>query len=154
MGFVVHGGGRLEDLIDETAGERATKRIADAGGDRLLRNVQDRTPVQTGRLLASISRGPVTPRLTPTGGIAWGVTVGSDDPKAPHVEWTTRPHDIPGAFGRPYPFGVGGRFEGRFHPGTTGQHMFSRGAIATLEQVDQFARPAVALFRREVTRER
>jgi hypothetical protein len=27
------------------------------------------------------------------------------------------PHDIPGAFGIPAPFGVGGRFSGRFHPG-------------------------------------
>ncbi|HWF25176.1 MAG TPA: hypothetical protein VG275_07005 [Solirubrobacteraceae bacterium] len=25
-------------------------------------------------------------------------------------------HDIPGAFGIPAPFGVGGRFEGKFHP--------------------------------------
>jgi hypothetical protein len=31
----------------------------------------------------------------------------------------TSPHDIPGAFGYPLPFGVGGRFDGMFHPGTT-----------------------------------
>jgi hypothetical protein len=29
----------------------------------------------------------------------------------------TAPHDIPGAFGIPAPFGVGGRFGGKFHPG-------------------------------------
>lgn len=154
MGFVVHGGGRLEDLIDETAGDRATRRIADAGGDRLLHNVRERTPVVTGRLLLSISRGRVTRQLQPAGGVAYGVTVGTDDPKAPHVEWDTRPHDIPQAFGRPYPFGVGGRFDGKFHPGTTGQHMFSRGAMATLEDVPAVAAPALALFRREVIRER
>lgn len=30
----------------------------------------------------------------------------------------TSPHDIPGAFGYPPPFGIGGRFDGKFHPGT------------------------------------
>jgi hypothetical protein len=29
----------------------------------------------------------------------------------------TRAHDIPGAFGYALPFGIGGRFSGRFHPG-------------------------------------
>ena len=41
---------------------------------------------------------------------------------APYVEYLeegTRPHDIPHAFGRPLPFGIGGRFEGKFHPGST-----------------------------------
>lgn len=30
----------------------------------------------------------------------------------------TAPHDIPGAWGIPAPFGIGGRFDGKFHPGT------------------------------------
>lgn len=29
----------------------------------------------------------------------------------------TAPHNIPGAFGIPAPFGVGGQFDGFFHPG-------------------------------------
>lgn len=40
---------------------------------------------------------------------------------APYIEYLeegTRPHDIPCAFGREYPFGIGGRFEGKFHPGS------------------------------------
>lgn len=46
----------------------------------------------------------------------------------PFLEEGTRPHDIPNAFGlgylpNPYtkvpPFGVGGRFNGKFHPGST-----------------------------------
>lgn len=40
---------------------------------------------------------------------------------APYVEYLeegTSPHDIPGAFGRPLPFGIGGRFDGKFHPGS------------------------------------
>ena len=31
----------------------------------------------------------------------------------------TPPHDIPRAFGYPLPFGIGGRFGGKFHPGIT-----------------------------------
>jgi len=41
---------------------------------------------------------------------------------APYVEYLeegTRPHDIPRAFGKPLPFGIGGRFDGKFHPGST-----------------------------------
>ena len=41
---------------------------------------------------------------------------------APYVEYLeegTSPHDIPGAFGRKLPFGIGGRFDGKFHPGST-----------------------------------
>jgi hypothetical protein len=39
-------------------------------------------------------------------------------PVADFVLGGTKPHDIPGAFGYPLPFGIGGRFEGKFHPGT------------------------------------
>ena len=41
---------------------------------------------------------------------------------APYVEYLeegTGPHDIPGAFGKSIPFGIGGRFDGKFHPGST-----------------------------------
>ena len=41
---------------------------------------------------------------------------------APYIEALEEgsgPHDIPGAFGIPAPFGVGGRFDGKFHPGST-----------------------------------
>ena len=44
-----------------------------------------------------------------------------DSSVAPYVEYLeegTEPHDIPGAFGRKLPFGVGGRFRGKFHPGS------------------------------------
>lgn len=40
---------------------------------------------------------------------------------APYVEYLeegTSPHDIPRAFGYPLPFGIGGRFNGKFHPGS------------------------------------
>ena len=45
-----------------------------------------------------------------------------DSSVAPYIEYLeegTGPHDIPGAFGRKLPFGIGGRFNGKFHPGST-----------------------------------
>lgn len=41
---------------------------------------------------------------------------------APYVEYLeegTKEHNIPRAFGRPLPFGTKGRFNGKFHPGST-----------------------------------
>ena len=38
----------------------------------------------------------------------------------------TIPHDIPGAFGYPLPFGMTGRFGGMFHPGTKPTHFIER----------------------------
>lgn len=43
-------------------------------------------------------------------------------PYAQYLENGTSPHDIPGAFGFTLPFGIGGRFNGMFHPGST-KHM-------------------------------
>ena len=44
-----------------------------------------------------------------------------DSSIAPYIEYLeegTQPHNIPGAFGRKLPFGIGGRFNGKFHPGS------------------------------------
>ena len=40
-------------------------------------------------------------------------------PYVSYLEEGTTPHNIPGAFGRKLPFGIGGRFNGKFHPGST-----------------------------------
>ena len=44
---------------------------------------------------------------------------GTISPYVTYLEEGTSPHDIPGAFGRALPFGIGGRFDGKFHPGST-----------------------------------
>lgn len=36
-----------------------------------------------------------------------------------YLELGTAPHDIPRAFGKDLPFGIGGKFDGKFHPGST-----------------------------------
>ena len=43
---------------------------------------------------------------------------GSVAPYVQYLEEGTSPHDIPRAFGKPLPFGIGGRFDGKFHPGS------------------------------------
>lgn len=58
---------------------------------------------------------------------------GSVAPYIQYLEEGTNPHDIPGAFGRPLPFGYGGRFDGYFHPGSTKHAGFiSRKAIEAI----------------------
>lgn len=45
-----------------------------------------------------------------------------DSSIAPYIdflEFGTQPHNIPGAFGKPLPFGTSGKFSGFFHPGST-----------------------------------
>jgi len=43
---------------------------------------------------------------------------GTVAPYVVYLEEGTKEHDIPGAFGRAFPFGIGGRFNGKFHPGS------------------------------------
>ena len=159
MSFVVTGGGRLEDRIDEAAPGRCARRIADAGGDRLEANTKRLTPVDRSpkrdrsrpHLRDTIDRSRVREYPTPFG-TAFAVTVATNDPIGPYVEWDTRAHDIPNAFGYGYDFGIGGRFGGRFHPGTQGHHMFARGAAETEAQLDEVARGPLEQLRREVFR--
>lgn len=56
----------------------------------------------------------------------------------------TKPHDIPGAFGIPPPFGIGGQFDGKFHPGTKPNPFPDRAW-------DQVETTVTSLFARKVT---
>lgn len=64
-------------------------------------------------------------------------------PYAPSLEDGSRPHDIPHAFGEPLPFGIGGRFDGKFHPGSK-KHM---GFISDPNRSDSFVGYALSYFR-------
>lgn len=142
----------LDSYFHEAAVHRAMRRIADDAGDAGVKATRRHTPTVTRKLLESIRRGPVLLHGGIGGTRGYGVKIFTDVDYAPDVEWNTRPHDIPGAFGRPLPFGVGGQFSGKFHPGTTGQHMFELGAAELDSQIRVVAAPALEVFVREVVR--
>lgn len=71
-------------------------------------------PYKSGKLKFSATQGAMYDSQT--------FRIHFDSSVAPYVEYLeegTGPHDIPGAFGRKVPFGIGGRFDGKFHPGST-----------------------------------
>ena len=71
-------------------------------------------PFFTGNLKFHATRGELTNSKT--------YIITFDSKIAPYVEALeegSKPHDIPGAFGRDFPFGLGGKFNGKFHPGST-----------------------------------
>ncbi|MFI6979313.1 HK97-gp10 family putative phage morphogenesis protein [Embleya sp. NPDC050154] len=85
--------------IDGRAYERGLRRwigrISDGAKDamtrtgmRMVREAQERCPVDTGRLRSSIRHS------TSGSGRSWTVTVGTNVNYAPHVEFGTRPHII------------------------------------------------------------
>ena len=74
-------------------------------------------PLKTGKLRDSAVYQ--TPVISMFGASVSTITFDSAvAPYIPYLQEGTSPHDIPHAFGRPLPFGIGGRFEGKFHPGS------------------------------------
>jgi hypothetical protein len=69
-------------------------------------------PKDTGDLSKSIHKRALT-----LGGSQLSIMITADAPYALPVHEGSKPHNIPGAFGYKLPFGIGGRFEGFFHPG-------------------------------------
>lgn len=70
-------------------------------------------PYKTGKLKFNATQGAMYNNET--------YRIHFDSSIAPYVEYLeegTEPHDIPGAFGKKLPFGIGGRFQGKFHPGS------------------------------------
>jgi hypothetical protein len=170
----------LLDMIDAHARitHRTGQRIADAGVDRLERNVRRRTPIDTnpfrhrperprGSLLASVHRnGPVV-LVVVAGRASWRGEVLTYDPIARYVEHDTPPHKIRartpggrlrfqsrygfvGRDGQLYPPGTWISVGEVNHPGTKGQHMFSLGAWATEREYASYARDPLQRWKREV----
>lgn len=168
------------DLVGahERITRRAARRIADAGVDRLERNVQRRTPIDTnpfrhnperprGTARASIKRRADVEFTVRGGHETYRGLVESDDPIIRYVEFDTPPHTIRsrtpggrlrfqsrhgfvGADGRFYPPGTWVSVEEVEHPGTKGAHMFSLGAWATEREFRQYATDPLARWKREV----
>lgn len=71
-------------------------------------------PYKTGKLKFNATSGSMYDDITYR--IHFSSTIA---PYVQYLEEGTRPHDIPRAFGKSLPFGIGGRFDGKFHPGST-----------------------------------
>ena len=70
-------------------------------------------PYKTGNLKFNATQGAMYDETT--------FRIHFDSSVAPYVQYLeegTDPHNIPGAFGYPLPFGTSGRFDGKFHPGS------------------------------------
>ena len=98
-------------------------------GRRMVTGIKEQSwfPFKSGKLRSNATSGNMINENT--------YVITFDSQIAPYVEYLeegTREHDIPHAFGygtyyadrpNPYtheiPFGVGGRFNGKFHPGST-----------------------------------
>lgn len=84
-------------------------------GDSLLEQIKKASwfPYKSGNLKFNATSGSMynatTYRIHFSGTVA---------PYVEYLEEGTEPHDIPRAFGRPLPFGIGGKFDGKFHPGS------------------------------------
>jgi len=90
-------------------------------GSQLLSLVKSASwfPYKTGRLKFHATSGMMMDSRT--------YRIHFDSTIAPYVEYLeegTGPHNIPKAFGRPLPFGTKGRFDGKFHPGSTKHQYF------------------------------
>lgn len=174
------GADALVELVDayEQASDRAARRIADAGVDRLERNVRRRTPIDTnpfrnrperprGALKRSVHRLEGLRRVVSGGRPSYSQDVVSYDPVADYVEFDTPPHVIrpriaggylhfqsrdgfTGRDGVYYPPGTWVTVAEVHHPGTKGQHMFSLGALDTEAELPDFARGPLAQWKREV----
>lgn len=84
-------------------------------GNNILNEIKRASwfPYKSGNLKFSATSGVL---LTPT-----TYLIHFDSTIAPYVSYLeegTGPHDIHGAFGKSAPFGIGGRFDGKFHPGS------------------------------------
>lgn len=93
----------MSDLIVEQIGIEVTSLI----------KRQSWFPYKTGNLKFNATSGAMYDNTT--------FRIHFDSTVAPYVgylEEGTDPHNIPGAFGRALPFGIGGRFDGKFHPGS------------------------------------
>ena len=93
----------MSDLIVEQIGIEVTSLI----------KRQSWFPYKTGNLKFNATSGSMYDNTT--------FRIHFDSTVAPYVgylEEGTDPHNIPGAFGRALPFGIGGRFDGKFHPGS------------------------------------
>lgn len=176
----------LERMLDPTAVPKAGRAMTRKAGRTLRHDTAALTPVHVpepgadprlrkpGTLKRSIKAEAVRAHVGATGAKGWRVRVFTDDPIAPYVEWSTRPHVIrPRADRAPASVTATGRARGtrqdgraalRFvvggrvvyakvvhHPGTRGEHMFARAAAILDVNVHRMFSPELEQFGRDLT---
>ena len=114
--------------------------FVDATSREMVRNVRDHTPVLSGKLKESIETIDTDRRFTSTGIHVWSGGAKSDLQRASYTEWDTAPHIIRAKTDAGLKFfnGKAGKTIVRQsvkHPGTTGAHMFAKGADDTQEGI-------------------
>jgi hypothetical protein len=163
-------GGEIASIVKPWLGRITARRMADHGGARMTELVKANTPISPP--LDQIERA-VRPRKRPHGTLresirqkevvatADGFVSGceTEDPVAPHVEWSTRPHEIrPNPPNRWLAFVKNGRWVYArivHHPGTHGQAMFRIGAHVTEHELAHgLLQPELEEFKREMERRR
>jgi len=73
-------------------------------------------PYMSGKLKSSIYQSSISSsNKNPASAIVFDASIA---PYIPFLEYGTGPHDIPNSFGYGERFGIGGRFSGKFHPGS------------------------------------
>lgn len=122
---IIWDGARLEELMHGPDGPigRYMFTRAEIVKQAAIRQVNKRT----GRLSQGILKRPVE---SDVGGLSIRIIATAKDPKtgvdyAAYVHEGTKPHDIPNAFGWGPTFGIGGKFDGYFHPGYKGNKFLS-----------------------------
>jgi hypothetical protein len=163
-------GGRIAAIVKPHLGRQIARRMADHGGRRMTELVKMNTPIAPpqdpverrvrlrkrprGTLRESIEQKAVMPTRN---GFESGCE--THDPVAPHVEWSTRPHEIhPIPPNRRLAFVKDGRWHFPtvvHHPGTRGQAMFRiGGAMVEHELRGGLLQPELEDFKRESERVR
>lgn len=84
-------------------------------GDIITRNIKSASwfPYRSGHLKHNATKGYLANSNTYV--IAFDATIA---PYIDALEYGSKAHNIPGAFGKALPFGTSGRFNGMFHPGS------------------------------------
>lgn len=157
---------KLEDMLYPPAVTVAGRAMAEKGGKRLHEVTQARTPIDTSdvgplkraRVPGTLRESIQVDRVRAKRGVpkGWQVRVFTEDPIAPHVEWTTKPHEIrprdPRGSLRFYSHGQVRFAKVVHHPGTRGQKMFSGAAAFVQSEVGtQFFREELDRFAHDVT---
>lgn len=159
-------GGKLRPWFDTTPNRRAAKRMAEKGGDQMLKRTEHHTPVDTAHLRQSWRRKPVLIIANERGERVYQSGVETDVDYAPYVEYGTglwgpkhakyeiKPKHPDGWLHWIDPHTGDSVFAKRvMHPGSPGAHMVAIAVAETEAGLDALLAPILREWAREVERQ-